>query len=155
MSRRGRRRPGEAIERVESRRFVTLRESWVVKHRVDKVVQSAIQTHHGLPYMNEFGGILPNYVDMHLGGANFAPSFFPDDRRIVFSSNHHDPAARGRPNFDLFAVDLDGGNLERITFNASFDSFPQFSPDGRYLVFSSNRGGSVLGETNVFIAEWR
>lgn len=90
-----------------------------------------------------------------LGGANFAPVFFPDDKRLLFASNHHDLDARGRPNFDLFAVDLDGGNLERITFEEDFDSFPMFSPDGKYLAFSSNRGGTEEGETNVFIAEWK
>ena len=37
----------------------------------------------------------------------------------------------------------------------SFDSFPMFSHDSRYLAFASNRGNSKLGETNVFIAEWR
>jgi Tol biopolymer transport system component len=29
-----------------------------------------------------------------------------------------------------------------------------FSPDGKKLVFASNRNGKVQGETNVFIAEW-
>ena len=44
--------------------------------------------------------------------------------------------------------------LERITFYDGFDSFPMFSPDGEYLVFASNRLGSVPGETNLFIARW-
>jgi Tol biopolymer transport system component len=29
-----------------------------------------------------------------------------------------------------------------------------FSPDGRFLVFASNRHGSHEGNTNLFIAEW-
>jgi Tol biopolymer transport system component len=29
-----------------------------------------------------------------------------------------------------------------------------FSPDGRKLVFASNRNGKRVGETNVFIADW-
>jgi Tol biopolymer transport system component len=29
-----------------------------------------------------------------------------------------------------------------------------FSPDGRYLVFASNRNARRPGDTNLFIAEW-
>ena len=94
-----------------------------------------------------------------LGKANFAPFFSPDDSRIFFSSNHHDENTPAL-GFDIFAVGLDGSGLERITFydegrGKQFDSFPMFSPDGRYLAFSSNRGDGEPGETNVFIAEWR
>ncbi|MEW6073477.1 MAG: hypothetical protein AB1726_12915 [Planctomycetota bacterium] len=88
----------------------------------------------------------------HLGGANFAPFFFPDDTRVIFSTNHHETGAR---NFDLFAIGVDGEGLERITTYAGFDSFPVFSPDGRFLVFASNRGGERPGETNIYVAEWR
>ena len=87
----------------------------------------------------------------HLGGANFAPFFFPHGRRIIFSSNHHDPAGR---EFDLFAVDVDGANLERITFTPGFDGFPMFSPDGRQLAFGSNRNQGQPGETDVYLARW-
>ncbi len=86
-----------------------------------------------------------------LGVASFAPYFFPDGRRIIFSSNLNDPKGR---NFDLYVVNTDGTGLERITFNETFDGFPMFSPDGRRLVFASNRNAQTRGETNVFIADW-
>lgn len=85
------------------------------------------------------------------GKANFGPYFFPDGKRIIFSSNIDDP--RGR-NFDLYKINVDGTGLERITFNDTFDGFPMFSLDGKKLVFASNRNAKAAGETNVFIADW-
>ena len=87
----------------------------------------------------------------HLGGANFAPYFTPDDRRFIFASNHTNP--RGR-NFDLYLVNLDGTGLEQVTTYPDFDSFPMFSPDGTKLVWASNRHGTAPHETNIFIADW-
>jgi TolB protein len=86
-----------------------------------------------------------------LGGANFAPAWHPDGRRIIFASNVKDPKGR---NFDIFLVNLDGTALEQVTFNGTFDGFPMFSPDGKRLVFGSNRNATSEGETNVFIADW-
>ena len=107
----------------------------------------------------------------YLPGASFAPYFFPDGKRIIFSSNYLNPRSG---DFDLFAVDIDGTHLERITYTGGFDGFPVFSPDGKTLSFSSNRRdiekgtvdgkeadvyrmtGTPAGEhdTNVFVAEW-
>ena len=87
----------------------------------------------------------------YLGGANFAPYFFPDGQRIIFSTNHHDP--RGR-EFDLFAINVDGSGLERITWSEGFDGFPMFSPDGTHLAFGSNRNQAAPGDTDVYVARW-
>lgn len=86
------------------------------------------------------------------GAANFCPYFVPSGQKIIFASNLDDPKGR---NFDIYMIDLDGKNLERVTFDESFDGFPMFSPDGRRLAFCSNRGSERVGETNIFIAEWR
>jgi Tol biopolymer transport system component len=86
-----------------------------------------------------------------LGKANFAPSWHPDGKRLIFASNIAD--AKGR-DFDIYMIQLDGTGLERITYNNTFDGFPMFSPDGKHLVFASNRNAKSEGETNVFIADW-
>ena len=52
-------------------------------------------------------------------------------------------------------VDLDGRNLERVTFTGEFDGFPMWAPDGRTFVFCSNRHSCRPGETNVFVTTWR
>lgn len=87
----------------------------------------------------------------HLGNANWAPYFLPDDSGIIFSSNHHAPNGF---DFQLFTIDLNGENLRQITYESEFNSFPMFSPDGKKLAFASNRDGSRPRETNVFVADW-
>jgi Tol biopolymer transport system component len=108
----------------------------------------------------------------YLPGASFAPYFFPNGKRILFSTNFVNP--RG-PDFDIYAINIDGTELERVTLAPGFDGFPVFSPDGKTLAFSSNRK-DVVGEagtpqsggmkyrvtgtpagpndTNVFLADW-
>jgi Tol biopolymer transport system component len=83
------------------------------------------------------------------GRANFGPYPLPDDSGAIFSSN----LGGSEREFDLYRVGLDGGEPERITYTAGFDGFPVFSPDGRWLVFASNRAAEG-GETNLFIARW-
>ena len=88
----------------------------------------------------------------HLGGANFGPTWTPDGRRILFSSNYQNPRSG---NFDLYLVNLDGTGLEQVTTREEFDGFPMFSRDGRLLVWASNRDARDAGSTNLFIAEWK
>lgn len=89
-----------------------------------------------------------------LGIASFAPFFHPDGKRIIFCSNYKTGGSSRRPNFDLFMINIDGTGLERITFNETFDGFPMFTPDGKKLVFASNRNNKTEGDTNIFIADW-
>ncbi len=88
----------------------------------------------------------------HNGAANFGPYFFPDGKRVIFSTNLVDGGGMG--NFELYAINVDGSGLERITYSPAFDGFPMFSPDGKKLVFASNRNAKVPHETNIFIADW-
>jgi Tol biopolymer transport system component len=91
------------------------------------------------------------------GATNWAPSWHPDGKRIIFSSNRDDWREDIRQyghNFELYIINLDGTGLERITYNRTFDSFPMFSPDGRRLAFASNRNPAKPRETDIFIADW-
>ncbi len=86
-----------------------------------------------------------------LGQANWAPSFMPDSKRIIFASNHE--YKRGFP-FNLYTVNEDGSNLAKISRDNGFDAFPVFSPDGKKIIFSSNRNNGGTRDTNIFIADW-
>jgi Tol biopolymer transport system component len=91
------------------------------------------------------------------GATNWAPSWHPDGRRIIFSSNKDDwreDIKQFGHNFELYIINVDGTGLERITVNKTFDSFPMFSPDGRKLVWASNRDPQKPRQTDIFIADW-
>jgi Tol biopolymer transport system component len=95
------------------------------------------------------------------GAANFCPFWHPDGKRIIFASNHADPKGA---NFDLFLLDVDSGEIERVTWfertregahrSDDFDGFPMFTRDGKRLVFCSNRNNAEPNDTNIFLADW-
>lgn len=87
----------------------------------------------------------------HYGQANWAPSYMPDSKRIIFASNHE--YKRGFP-FNLYIIEEDGSQLQKVSRDKGFDAFPMFSPNGKKLVFSSNRNNGGTRDTNVFIADW-
>lgn len=89
----------------------------------------------------------------HLKGAAFAPVFTPDDKAVVFASNHHDRDGKGRM-FDLWRINLDGSGLERLTWTGIFNSFAHFSPDGRKLLWVSGREAASPRQFNIFVADW-
>lgn len=64
------------------------------------------------------------------------PAWSPDGTRIAFSSNR----AGDRGGQDIYIVDADGSNLQRLTTDALWESGPSWSPDGALIAFE------VLGE---------
>jgi Tol biopolymer transport system component/DNA-binding winged helix-turn-helix (wHTH) protein len=61
------------------------------------------------------------------------PVWSPDGSRIVFSSR----GDGGTP--DLWAVDLEGGTLRRLTNDPYHDAIKTWSPDGRWLYYRQDR----------------
>lgn len=86
-----------------------------------------------------------------LGQANWAPSFMPDSKRIIFASNHE--YKRGFP-FNMYTMNEDGTNIQKISRDKGFDAFPMFSYSGRQIVFCSNRNNGGTRDTNIFLADW-
>ena len=86
------------------------------------------------------------------GCASFAPTFTPDGKKILFSSNKHKCDSS---EFELYIINTDGTGLEQVTNFGGFNAFPEFSPDGKQIVFASSYKSKSNYEFNIFTADWK
>jgi tol-pal system beta propeller repeat protein TolB len=66
---------------------------------------------------------------------DFYPSLSVDGRLLAFSS------IRDVRHFDIYLMDIQSGNILRVTRNAGDNYAPELSPDGTRIVFVSTRSG--------------
>ncbi len=99
-------------------------------------------------------------------GRTTCSAYRPDGKKIIFASSHLDPmlslveegerkrqeddARAGRhrryqwdfdPWMDIFEADPDGSNLKQLTTAKGYDAEGSYSPDGKQIVFCSDRDG--------------
>lgn len=70
-------------------------------------------------------------------------SVFGREARLVRYPHYHN----GRIVFtylgDIWTADENGQNVQRLTVNRARDVYPRFSPDGKWIAFSSDRNGNL------------
>jgi Tol biopolymer transport system component len=87
------------------------------------------------------------------------PKWSPDGSKLVFASDRGN-FVNGVPenfsavridmkNYDIFEIDRTGKNLHKLTGGPFRDRSPIYSPDGKYLAFSSDR----TGVNNIYILD--
>ncbi|MCA9244924.1 MAG: PD40 domain-containing protein [Phycisphaerales bacterium] len=79
---------------------------------------------------------------------HWCPFWHPSGKWLIYTRGDH----RGRPNYDLYLLSPDGKETHRVTDDPTFDGLPVFSPDGKWLMWTSKRGG--IEGAQVFIAEF-
>ena len=66
------------------------------------------------------------------------PVWSPDGKKIVFRSfrdNQDLEVARSVGRAELYTINPDGSDLERLTFNTGWDGAPSWSPDSQWFVY--------------------
>ena len=90
-------------------------------------------------------------VDHAACGLFVVPSAGGSYRRLTTGNSDSSPAGYGSRvafmsardgNWEVYAVNLDGTGLKRLTSNSANDGLPTWSPDGRSIAFVSNRSGA-------------
>ncbi|MBM4105361.1 MAG: hypothetical protein FJ257_03525 [Phycisphaerae bacterium] len=93
------------------------------------------------------------------GNVNWAPYWHPAGRHLVFASS-----AAGHRNYEVFLVDAAdlsdaspprlqyGTALRRVTFGEGADVLPVFSPDGRFLLWTGQRGADRSSQ--IYVADF-
>ena len=70
-----------------------------------------------------------------VGTLNDSCSWHPKENLVLFSGMDTDR------EFDIFAMNDRGHEMERLSYDAKHNESPDWSPDGKLLTFSSKRKG--------------
>ena len=93
----------------------------------------------------------PDVCDAGVCGLNGGPR-----ETIVFSSGRDNPAA-GQNQLEIYLMDPNGTNAQRLTFESGADSMATLSPDGKgRIIFDSNRkrvAGEKLTVSDLFLMQ--
>ncbi len=78
------------------------------------------------------------------------PAWSPDGRSIAFESDRDSPLNRGFDrSYDLYSVDVASTRVTPLVRGPGWEQSPTWSPDGRYIIYSSDR----LGTPDLYLAD--
>ena len=69
---------------------------------------------------------------------DWTPVFSPIENKIAFSTYFPE-----NDNYDIFIMDSDGKNKENLTKTDGYEQYPQFSPDGSFIIYQGWHKGKM------------
>lgn len=95
----------------------------------------------------------------NLDQVNWCPYFHPSGKYIIWAGADYGQGPQ-KANFDLWTMEIEmtsdsfrGGKTTRITDHKAADVLPVFSPDGRKMMWTSNR--TPDGTSQLWIGDWK
>lgn len=97
---------------------------------------------------------IPKLVSTGKGSCS-SPSYHPGGQKILFASSHSDPKPHLKREIwtgckpeiihymNIYEADLDGSNLNALTFGPGYHGECAYTPDGTKIIYISNDSGSM------------
>ncbi|MCZ6681694.1 MAG: hypothetical protein O7B26_00815 [Planctomycetota bacterium] len=79
---------------------------------------------------------------------NWAPYWLPSGRSVVYTTSIH-----GHYNYEVYLLNIETGGHRRVTHAPRFDGLPVVSNDGKWMMWTSQRGPTQTSQ--IFLAEFR
>ena len=73
------------------------------------------------------------------------PQCSPDGKSVVYTMSQIDVKEDRNGNSHIWMINYDGSGNRQITSSEQSEGSPRFSPDGKYLSFTSSRPGAARG----------
>jgi TolB protein len=97
------------------------------------------EEHDSLVYTVPAGGGTPRRITKK------SPSYWhgwsPDGKTLAFVGQRN--VGEGGNDFDIYTIPVEGGEETRLTTAKGLDDGPEYSPDGTFIYFNSERTGSM------------